>query len=132
MFRRGPVIVLSLVLGAAAPVIAPSAMAGDGGAVKDRDPCGDGAIKMVVEPYGDGRFQVTGIVFSQDGDVWSWRLRHDDELSADGEVRADGDGEGRSFKIVRTMVDLPGSEFIAFRAENERTGLTCRAEKTVG
>lgn len=132
MFRRGPVIVLSLVLSAAALVVAPSATAGDGGAVKDRDPCGDGSIKMVVDPYGDGRFQVTGIVYSQDGDVWTWRLRHDSETSADGQVRADGDGEGRSFKIVRTMVDLPGSEFIAFRAENNRTGLACRAERTVG
>jgi len=131
MFRRGPVIVLSLGLSAAALVAVPGAAAGDDGAAKDRDPCGDGSIKMVVDPYGDGRFEVTGIVFSNDDDIWSWKLRHDDETSADGEVRADGDKD-RSFKIVRTMVDLPGDDFIAFRAVNEHTGLSCRAEKHVG
>lgn len=131
MFRRGPVIVLSLGLSAAALVAVPGAAAGDDGAVKDHDPCGDGSIKMVVDPYGDGRFEVTGIVFSNDDDIWSWKLRHDDETSADGEVRADG-SKDRSFKIVRTMVDLPGDDFIAFRAVNERTGLSCRAEKHVG
>jgi len=131
MFRRGPVIVLSLVLSAAALVAAPSAVAGDDGAAKDRDPCGNGAIKMVVDHYGDGRFEVTGIVFSNDDDIWSWKIRHDDETSADGEVRANGDRD-RSFKIVRTVVDLPGGDFIAFRADNERTGLSCRAEAHVG
>src|SRR6476659_4334648 len=114
MFRRGPVIVLSLVLSAAALVSVPSTAAGDDGAAKDRDPCGNGSIKMVVEPYGDGRFQVTGIVFSNDDDIWSWRIRHDDATSADGEVRANGDND-RSFKIVRTVVDQPGGDFIAFR-----------------
>ena len=132
MFRSGPVIVLSLALSAAALVAAPSAVAGDDGVVKDIDPCGTGAIKVRIEAYGDGRFEVSGVVYSQDSDVWSWRLRHNEDVSASGEVRADGDGEGRSFKIVRTMVDLPGSEFIAFRAENERTGLSCRAERHVG
>ena len=131
MFRRGPVIVLSLVLSAAALVTAPGAAASDDGAAKDRDPCGRGSIKMVVQPYGDGRFEVTGIVFSEDDDVWSWRMRHGNDTSASGEVLANGDRD-RSFRIVRTMVDLPGDEFIAFRAENEHTGLTCRAEKRVG
>lgn len=131
MFRRGPAIVLTLGLSAAALVAAPSAVAGDGGVAKDRDPCGDGAIKMVVDPYGDGRFEVTGVVFSSDDDIWSWKLRHDEDTSADGEVRAAGD-QDRSFKIVRTIVDLPGDDFIAFRATNERTGLSCRAEKHVG
>lgn len=131
MFRRGPAIVLSLVLSAAALVVAPSAMASDGGAAKDTDPCGQGSkVRLRVDTYGDDRVQATGIVFSDDGNLWDWRFRHNDDISYKGEARADGDGDGRSFTIVRTMVDLGGSDFIAFRAENQKTGEVCRAELT--
>lgn len=130
MFRRGPAIVLSLWLGAAALVVAPSATAGDGGAAKDKDPCTDaGKVKVKVEPYGDGRLEVTGVLFSQDDDVWDWRFRHQDEVSYEGAARADGDSD-RSFKIVRTMVNVGGDDFIAFRVDNRRTGESCRAELT--
>ncbi len=130
MFRRGPAIVFSLVLGAAALVTAPGAVAGDGGIAKDKDPCSDSAtVKLRVEPYGDDRFEVTGTVWSDDEDVWDWRFRHDDDVSAKGSVRAKDDD--RSFRIVRTMVNFSGeSDFIAFRAENDRTGEVCRAELT--
>jgi hypothetical protein len=131
MFRRGPAIVLSLVLSAAALVVAPSAMASDGGTAKDTDPCGQGSkVRLRVDTYGDDRVQATGIVFSDDGNMWDWRFRHNDDISYKGEAKADGDGEGRSFTIVRTMVDLGGSDFIAFRAENQKTGEVCRAELT--
>jgi len=129
MFRRGLAIVLSGMLSAAALVLAPSAVAGDGEAAKDTDPCGQGSkVRLRVDTYGDDRLQATGIVFSDDGNVWEWRFRHNDDISYRGETRADGDGEGRSFTIVRTMVDLSGTDFIAFRAENQRTGEVCRAE----
>ena len=48
MFRRGPAIVLSLVLSAAALVMAPSAVASDGGTAKDTDPC-EKASKVKVK-----------------------------------------------------------------------------------
>lgn len=131
MFRRGLAIVLSVMLSAAALVMAPSATAGDGEAAKDTDPCGQGSkIRLRVDTYGDDRLQATGIVFSDDGNVWDWRFRHNEDISYKGEARADGDGEGRSFTIVRTMVDVSGSDFIAFRAENQKTGEVCRAELT--
>ena len=131
MFRRGPAIVLSLVLSAAALVLAPGAGASDGGTAKDVDPCSDTAkVKLKVAPYGDDRVEATGIVFSDDGNLWDWRFRHNDGISYKGDARADGDGEGRSFTVVRTMVDLSGGDFIAFRAENQKTGEVCRAELT--
>jgi hypothetical protein len=128
MFRRGPAIVLSLVLGAAAFAMAPGAVADDGGAAKDRDFCKRvGDVKLKVEPYGDGRLEVTGVLFSDDNDVWDWKFRHQDEISYEGAARADGDSE-RSFKIVRTMVNLSGEDFIAFRVKNRDTDENCRAE----
>lgn len=127
--RRGPAIVLSLVLSAAALVIAPSAMAGDGGTAKDVDDCSwntSSTYKLKVSIDDDSRLQVIGVVFSDDEDVWNWKLRHNDDVSARGEVRArDAD---RSFRVVRTMVNLAGPDTIAFRAENSRTGEVCRGD----
>ncbi|MFC4785059.1 hypothetical protein ACT8ZV_11315 [Nocardioides sp. MAHUQ-72] len=119
MFRRGPAIVLSLVLGAAALVTAPCAVAGDGGTAKDKDPCSDSAtVKLRVEPYGDDRFEATGVVWSDDEDVWDWRFRHDD-VSARGSVRAkDAD---RSFRMVRTRIGVTDRTQAAVWAE--RSGL---------
>lgn len=130
MFRRGPAIVLSLVLSAAALVLAPGAGASDGGTAKDVDPCSDAAkVKLKAEPFGDDRIETTGVVYSSGDDTWDWRFRHDDDISAKGEAKADGDGDGKSFRIVRTMVNFPGAaDFIVFRAENQRTGEVCRAE----
>lgn len=130
--RRSPAIVLSLVLGAAA-LAAPSALARDGGTAKDgaeRKSCdGPSDVRLrvdLVEGNSD-RLEVVGAVFSADDDVWSWRLRHNGELSAQGEVRARDDVD-RSFRVTRTMFNFAGVDNVVFRAENQRTGEICRVE----
>lgn len=126
--RRGPAIVLSLVLSAAALVITPGAMASDGGTAKDVDSCsGPSAYKLRVMLDENDRLDVVGVVWSNDDDLWSWRFRHNDDLSAKGEVRSNGDAD-RSFRIQRTMYDFPGTDNVVFRAENQRTGEVCRGE----
>ena len=81
--RRGPAVVLSLVLSAAALSVAP-ALAKDGGAAKDvdRDQCDPSSVsraKLKVEQVdgNNSRLQVTGTVWSSDSDVWVWRLKHE-------------------------------------------------------
>ncbi len=125
--RRSPAIVLSLVLGAAALVTAPSAAAGDGGTAKDVDSCSSSSTyKLKVTTDDDGRLTVIGVVWSDDDDVWDWKFKHNDDVSAKGDVKAkDAD---RSFKIVRTMVNLAGPDTVTFRAENETTGEVCRGD----
>jgi hypothetical protein len=128
--RRGPAIVLSLVLGAAALAGASTALASDGGAAKDVDSCqGSSTYKLKVSLLDDNssRLQVVGAVFSADDDVWTWRLKHDGDVSASGEVRARDDID-RSFRVSRTMINFPGPDHIVFRAANERTGEVCRGE----
>lgn len=127
--RRGPAVVLSLVLSAAALSGAP-ALAKDGGAAKDvsRISCdGKSDVRLRVSAIdgNNNRFAVVGAVFSDDDDTWSWKLRHDGDLSADGEVKARDDID-RSFRISRTMLDYPGTDDVSFRAENERTGEVCK------
>ena len=130
--RRGPAVVLSLVLGAAALSVAP-ALAKDGGVAKDidRDPCDPSSVsraKLKVEQVdgNNSRLQVTGTVWSDDSDIWDWRLKHNGEVSDDGRARGSEDTD-LSFRVIRTMINFYGEDDIVFRAENERTGEVCRA-----
>ena len=128
LVRRGPAIMLSLVLSAAALALAPSAVAGDGGTVKDVSSCEkDSKVKLKVELREDNRFEVTGVVWSDDEDVWDWRFKHNGDESASGDVKASQDTD-KSFKIVRTMVNDSGPDTFVFRAENRRTAEVCRAD----
>ncbi|MCB8956806.1 MAG: hypothetical protein H6529_10040 [Nocardioides sp.] len=129
--RRGPAVVLSLVLSAAALSGAP-ALAKDGGAAKDvdRDGCDTGTAthaKLKVETLdgNDTRLRVTGIVWSTDDDIWAWRLKHNGEGSDDGRARGDEDSD-LAFRVIRTMINFYGPDDVVFRAENQRTGEVCR------
>ena len=132
--RRGPAIVLSLVLGAAALNSAP-VLASDGGAAKDDGPirlrCEQGSsVRLNVKPV-DGnadRFNVIAAVFSDDDDVWDWSMRHNGDVSAQGDVRARDDID-RSFRISRSMLDFYGIDDVSFRAVNQRTGEVCKASR---
>lgn len=65
-------------------------------------------------------------MWSDDEDTWDWKMKHDGDVSADGEVQAkDAD---KSLKITRSMVNFAGPDSFVFRAENRRTDEVCRAE----
>ncbi|GAB6987423.1 hypothetical protein [Nocardioides pyridinolyticus] len=131
--RRGLAIVLSLVLGAAALSGAP-ALAKDGGAAKDgpaRVNCaGSSDVRLTFKGI-DGnsdRFIVVGAVFSNDDDIWDWTMRHNGDVSAQGDVQARDDID-RSFRISRSMLDFYGVDDVGFRAVNRRTGEVCRISR---
>lgn len=133
--RRGPAIVLSLVLGAAALFTVPSAAWSDGGNATDvqkqPDGCGSGTVTRAKLKVGtlDGnnsRLLVTGNVWSDDSDVWAWRLKHNGEVSDEGRARGSEETD-LSFRVIRTMINWDGSDDVVFRAENQRTGEVCRA-----
>jgi hypothetical protein len=134
LVRRVPAIVLSLALGAAALAVAPVAVAGDGGnatdVAKDRDGCDRGSdsfarLKVGLADGNDSRLQVTGTVFSDDDDVWTWKLKHNGGVSDEGRARGREDVD-LSFRISRTMINFLGPDAVVFRAENLRTGEVCR------
>ena len=54
------------------------------------------------------------------------RLKHEGEVSDDGRARG-SENSDLSFRVVRTMFNLPGADDVVFRAENQRTGEVCRA-----
>jgi len=124
--RRGLAIVLSLVLSAAALALASSATAGDGEPVKDKVSCEkQSEIKLKLQLNEDGRIEATGVVWTNDDNVWDWKFKHNGDVSAEGDVKADDEAE-RSFKIVRTMVNLDGPDLVVFRAQNRATDEVCK------
>lgn len=125
--RSTLVVMLSFVLGVAALATAPFAAARDGEEVVDRGACSHGSQKRLrIIPDGEGRLDVIGVVWSDDSDVWEWRMTHDGDFSAKGEVRAKE--ADLSLRIRRSMLDFPGVDNVAFRAENSRTGEVCRID----
>lgn len=127
MSRRSTLaVMLSFVLGVAALVTAPLALARDGESV-DRRACSEGSNTRIRVYVGDdGRLDVIGVVWSDDEDFWTWKMLHDGDVSANGEMRArDAD---RSLRIQRSMLNFSGPHDIAFRAVNNRTDEVCRVE----
>lgn len=135
--RRGPAIVLSLVLGAAALLTVPSGAAwSDGGTAqdvqKDTDNCDNGTatkakLKVTTLDGNNSRLLIVGTVWSDDTDTWAWRLKHNGDLSDDGRAQGDEDTD-LTFRVTRTMINFYGDDDIVFRAENQRTGEVCRTE----
>lgn len=132
ILRRSPAVVLSLVLCAAA-LSAPPALAKDGGATKEvtRDQCDKSTdtwakVKVDTLDGNNNRLQVVGVVYSDDTDVWEWKLRHNGDLSDTGRARGREDVD-RAFRVTRTMLNFVGTDTVVFRAENLNTGEVCRA-----
>lgn len=124
--RRGIAAVLGLVLSAAALAAATSPAVADGGDANRGGCSGDSSWRVRVFVNDDSRLTAVGVVFSDDTDLWSWRLLHNDDLSDRGEVRARDDD--RSVRISRDMINFNGSDDVVWRAENESTGEICRGE----
>lgn len=125
---RAPRILLGLLLALSMVLAGPSASARkDDGSIKDRTSCRESSsVKLKVAPQTNGILQVTAVVWSDDSDTWNWKMKHNDDTSAKGEVKAkDAD---KSFKIVRDMADFSGPDYIEFRAQNNATGEVCKNE----
>lgn len=122
--RRAPRAVLAGLLASAVLLAVPAAQATDDDITKKTVDCKEtSSVRLKAEPEGSGIIKVTAVVFSEDDDTWDWKLKHNDDASAKGTVKAkDAD---RSFKIIRDMADFNGVDFIDFRAENNATGEVC-------
>jgi hypothetical protein len=121
--RRAPRLVTVLLLALSLGLSGPAAQARKDTEVAKESCKATSDVKLKAEPDGTGVIKVIAVVFSEDDDVWDWRLKRNDEVSAKGSVKAkDAD---RSFRIIRTMVDPPGTDDIGFRAQNTATGEVC-------
>jgi hypothetical protein len=70
----------------------------------------------------DQRIELRGRVDTRSGQTWTWKIKHNGSVSAQGRaVTRDG-----SFEVRRSMVDLAGVDRCVFRAERVRTGEVCR------
>lgn len=120
--------VLGLLVACSLVLAGPSASAKrNSDSVKSKETCRESSsVKLKVEPESTGVIQVTAVVWSDDSDQWDWRMKHNDDTSARGSVKAkDAD---KSFKIVRDMADFAGTDYVEFRAINNVTGEVCKNE----
>ena len=95
----------------AGPLLAATAPAyahGGGGAVTTRGGCGAHTVwKLKVKPD-DGRIELEAELDSdRAGQVWHWRLSHNDSVSARGTGTTSG--ASGSFDVHRRMSDLAGT-----------------------
>ncbi|RYB89982.1 hypothetical protein EUA93_21245 [Nocardioides oleivorans] len=91
--------------------------------VELRGSCGGGAEWKLKVESDDGRLEVEGEVDGNaSGQRWRWTLRHNGSVSDRGTSTTTG--RSGSFEVERRMVDLAGTDTIAFRAA--RRGQVCR------
>ena len=102
---------LGLVLGG------PAAVAKRDQAKKDKDDCREtSSVKLKVEPESGGVLQVTAVVWSDDSDEWDWRMKHNDDVSARGTVKAK-DADKRKSKSSSAKKKRRGSDSDAGSAQ---------------
>ena len=126
---RGRRAAVALVATIGLVLASPVAVAKKDDAKKLKEDCRESSsVKLKVEPESGGVLQVTAVVWSDDSDEWDWRMKHNDDVSARGSVKAkDAD---KSFKIVRDMADFTGPDEIVFRAGNKDSDEICRGDVT--
>jgi hypothetical protein len=122
------VVAVLLAVGALLGAAAPSLARGGDDEVRTSGTCGSRASAELRLKADDGtieaRFEVRG------ARAGSWRVVAVQErrVAWRGTVRADRGS--RSFRVQRTLVDLPGADAILFRAVGPR-GVTCSATGTL-
>jgi hypothetical protein len=71
----------------------------------------------------DQRIELRGRVEdTRAGQTWTWKIKHDGSLSAQGRSVTGSSG----FEVRRALVDLAGVDHCVFRAERVKTGEVCR------
>lgn len=117
-----------LVLGVVAALLAaglPSSVsASDDDEVRKAGSCSGGAgWEMRARWDDDNRIEVRGKVdHTTSGQAWSWKIKHNGSVSAQGRAVAQGGG----FEVRRSLVDLAGTDHCVFRAVRIKTGEVCR------
>jgi hypothetical protein len=71
----------------------------------------------------DNRIEVRGKVdHTMSGQSWSWRIKHNGSVSAQGRAVA----RSGQLEVRRSLVDLGGTDHCVFRAVRLKTGEVCR------
>ncbi|MCB0909776.1 MAG: hypothetical protein KDB63_21975 [Nocardioidaceae bacterium] len=121
---------VALLTGVLVAAAAPAEASGGGPRVEKRGPCTKSAVWKVKAKGDDSRIEVEGEVDSnRNGQVWSWKIRHNGSVSAKGQSTTKA--PSGSFSVERRMVDLTGPDSFVFRAVNVNTGEVCRGSVTL-
>jgi hypothetical protein len=121
---------VALLTGFLVTAAVPAEASGGGPRVETRGSCSKSAAWKVKAKGDDSRIEVEGEIDSnRNGQVWSWKIRHNGSVSAKGQATTKA--PSGSFSVERRMVDLTGPDSFAFRAVNVKTGEVCRGSVTL-
>ncbi len=121
---------VALLTGLLLGAVAPAEASGGGPRVETRGTCTKSTVWKVKAKEDDSRIEVEGEVDSnKNGQVWSWKMRHNGSISAKGQATTKA--PSGSFSVERRMVDLTGPDSFVFRAVNAKTGEVCRGSVTL-
>jgi hypothetical protein len=126
---RATRLVPRLLIGAVATLVVaglPSSVSASGGddEVRKGGSCtGTASWEMRARWDDDNRIEVRGEVdHSTSGQAWSWKIKHNGSVSAQGRAVA----RSGQFEVRRSLVDLAGTDHCVFRAVRIKTGEVCR------
>jgi hypothetical protein len=96
-------------------LVAPASASHGGGDLRTSGGCSGSAHWKLKAKADDGRIEVEGEIDSnKNGQIWSWKLRHNGSVSATGTGKTAG--PSGSFEVKRRMANLSGTDHFVFRA----------------
>ena len=124
MSGRATRLVLGMVAALLVVGLPSSVSASDDDEVRQSGSCsGTSDWEMRARWDDDNRIEVRGEVdHTTSGQAWSWRIKHNGSVSAQGRAVA----RGGDFEVRRSLVDLAGTDHCVFRAVRVKTGEVCR------
>ncbi len=105
-------------------VLAPSASASGGNAVRAAGSCSAGATWHVKAKHDNSRIEVEGQVDSnRAGQAWKWTISDNGSVVRSGSATTTA--RSGSFSVVRRIGDRTGTDHVVFRAIRPSSGQTC-------
>lgn len=126
--HTGLAAIAAITLASTAVAISP-AQASDTAKVRTGQCSGATGWQVKAKPD-DGRIEFEGEIDSnQNGQLWTWRIVHNGEVSARGSSTTKA--PSGSFSVERRLVNLAGADTMSFRATNPDTNEVCRGSVTL-
>ena len=110
--------------------MAPAHASGGGTRVENNGSCSGSTVWKLKAKPDNSRIEVEGEIDSnKNGQVWSWKIKHNGSVSASGSSTTKG--PSGSFSVNRRMVDKAGADTFVLRAVNSKSGEVCRGSVTL-
>jgi len=110
--------------------MAPAHASGGGTRVENNGTCSGSTVWKLKAKPNDSRIEVEGEIDSnKNGQVWSWKIKHNGTTEATGSSTTKA--PSGSFSVNRLLADKAGADRFVLRAVNSKSGEVCRGSVTL-